>query len=583
MARDDEKPRRVAKEDVRNNARESGGTKRYFNLPAGVDLWEPSKEASYVLDFFPYVIKTETHPDRKGNKMRRGDMWYKFPFKVHRNIGPSNEEVVCPTTFGNPCPICEERARLAKNYNENEEEIKAINAKQHAAYIIRNPDDADRYAVFAYSTFKFGEPLDKELKEGGDDVLGFYDTNEDGRTLTVRFSKESFKEGSFLKATRIDFKKRGVFDDQEVLDAVPCLDEIFTVLEYEDLKKLFLQVGEDDTNPVSPSTTTGATNKAPRQATGSGSAGGSTTAKNKAPGRDKAATSTPAPGQSPNAVFKDGDRVQFPDPNKKGKMLTGIVDDVDFNVITIKTKDGKEYDVNVDDGVDDGVELIPDGKADAPDAEEPKAKAKVGKSVAAPKEPVFPENIQVGSTVTDDEGNTGVVSKIANDEVKFADPVTGVKYKADIDDCTLVKTETKKGSKKTAEPEPADPEGDDDNDSPIKEGTRVSFTVKGKALTGTVEEIEEDGDCTIKDDAGKSHVLDVDDLEPIEDDGGSVEGEDDDGPHEWAVGDKVMWDDGDEEGRIVKLHSGGEKVKVGTANGEVWVPIDDDLKFVPKE
>lgn len=562
MARD-EKPRRVAKEDVRNNARESGGTKRYFNLPAGVDLWEPSKDASYVLDFFPYVIKTETHPDRKGNKMRPGDMWYKFPFKVHRNIGPSNEEVVCPTTFGKPCPICEERTRLVKNYNENEEEIKAINAKQHAAYIIRNPDDADRYAVFAYSTFKFGEPLDKELKEGGDDVLGFYDTNEDGRTLTVRFSKESFKEGSFLKATRIDFKKRGVFDDQEVLDAVPCLDEIFTVLDYEDLKKLFLQVGEDDTNPVSPSTTTGATNKAPRQATGSGSVGGSTTGKNKAPG---------VSATTPEAKFKDGDRVRFPDPAKKGnKMLEGVVEDVDDDTITIKAEDSKEYDVDAD-----NVELFP------PDEPIPaKLKAKAGKPVAAPKEPETPEEIKVGSTVTDDEGNTGVVSKIVNDEVKFADPVTGVKYKADIDDCTLVKTETKKGSKKTAEPEPVEPEGDDDNDSPIKEGTRVSFTVKGKVLTGTVEEVEEDGDCTIKDDAGKPHVLDVDDLTSIEDDGGSAEGDDD--PHEWAVGDKVTWDDGDEEGRIVKLHSGGEKVKVGTTNGEVWVPIDADLVFVPKE
>jgi len=83
----------------------------YLNLPREINVFNPEPGSRVKLDFLPYEVTDARHPDRD-NELGvaiPGELWYKRPFKVHRNIGAGNETVVCPSSVGKKCPICEYR------------------------------------------------------------------------------------------------------------------------------------------------------------------------------------------------------------------------------------------------------------------------------------------------------------------------------------------------------------------------------------------------------------------------------------------------------------------------------------------
>lgn len=235
--------RRVSREEVRANAAKGGaGGSSYLTLPAGIREWSPDKAGTFRLNVLPYEVTDKSHPDG----VEPGVLWYKRPFAVHKNVGPNEDRVVCPSTVGQPCPICQEAKRLAKeDYEANKESIKALNPQKFVAYNITDPDDEDKVAVFAYSRGKFAAALEKELEEGDDSILNFYDVTKDGKTLKVRFSDAEFSGQKYLECTRIDFLDREAMDEDEVLGKVANLDSIFPVLSYEKLKAMFSQTDED--------------------------------------------------------------------------------------------------------------------------------------------------------------------------------------------------------------------------------------------------------------------------------------------------------------------------------------------------
>ena len=237
------KRRRVSRDDVRDNARKGGGGGNYFNLPSGIRSFSPDKPGKITLDFLPYEVKTDNHPDGR----EPGDVWYKYPFFVHHSIGVRNDSFVCPTSIGKKCPICEERERLAiKDKEKYKEAIKKLRPQKFVAYNINDPEDKEKIAIFAMSRGKFAVALEKELDEGDDDILNFFDVTDDGRTLKIRFSEETYEGRKFLKATRIDFLERDEMDEDKTFKRTVVLDECFNVLPYDKLKSFFLQIDEND-------------------------------------------------------------------------------------------------------------------------------------------------------------------------------------------------------------------------------------------------------------------------------------------------------------------------------------------------
>ena len=102
------------KKDVQNTKAKSKSY-GYLNLPSGVGVFKP-EEGRMTFNIIPYIVSNPKHPDKdeKNGIAMPGEPWYKLPIKIHRNIGASKTQVVCPTSFGKKCPICEYRAKLFK-------------------------------------------------------------------------------------------------------------------------------------------------------------------------------------------------------------------------------------------------------------------------------------------------------------------------------------------------------------------------------------------------------------------------------------------------------------------------------------
>ncbi len=242
MARRKKKSRRtrLSKDEIRRKSASTGtGSGNWFKLPDGVDTWEPKKAGKYLIDILPYETTSEHHP----NDIASGAVWYRYPFKIHHGLGVDNKSIVCPTSVGMKCPVCEEIGRLSKDYDDNKSIIKGLRAQRYVAYNILNPDDTDNVSILALSVGKFFNLLEQELEESDvQDITNFFDVTEDGKTLRVRFSDASYQGRKYLEATKIDFKNRDEMDEEEIFKKVVNLDEMFVVLDYKKLQALFLQV-----------------------------------------------------------------------------------------------------------------------------------------------------------------------------------------------------------------------------------------------------------------------------------------------------------------------------------------------------
>lgn len=242
MSKRNKRTRLSREEIIKKSTTQTSGGGNWFRLPEGVETWEPKEKGKFKIDIIPYETTSDNHP----NEVAKGVVWYQHPFKVHHGVGADGKSIVCPTTVGKKCPICEEISRLSKNYDENEETIKSLRAQRYVAFNILHPDDPDKVAIFALSVGKFYNALEKEIQESDeDDIANFFDVTESGKTLNVRFSEASYAGKKYLEATKIEFIDREPMDEDEIFSKVVNLDEMFVVMEYDKLNALFLQTEDE--------------------------------------------------------------------------------------------------------------------------------------------------------------------------------------------------------------------------------------------------------------------------------------------------------------------------------------------------
>lgn len=211
----------------------------YLMLPDNVEVFKPKKEGNVRFNIIPYVA------GKNNRDADPGELDFEFTFWTHTiGEGDDRRTIVCPKkTYGKPCPICEEVERLSKNYVENQEEIKAIKAKQRQLFnIVDARDEENKIQIYDTSYFKgFGELLDKRLRnfddEDDEDFRDFADIP-GGRTLKVMFAEDTFGGRKFFAPSSIDFVARKEELDESIIDKAVCLDSCLKVLDYDQIVKL---------------------------------------------------------------------------------------------------------------------------------------------------------------------------------------------------------------------------------------------------------------------------------------------------------------------------------------------------------
>ena len=214
----------------------------HLTLPDKAVVFKP-KAGSVLIDILPYEVG-EGNPNAEP-----GNLFWTRLYYVHRGIGANQEMVICPLkTAKEPCPICKFRQGLMKKASEDHEDtIKDLAPRERQLVNLINLKEPDKgIQLWDVSTYNFGNVLAGVLRNADedDDWDGFYHL-EGGLSLKVGLVEESFSGTKFISAENIYFKPRREDYDDSVLKKVFCLDELVVPLEYEALKKQFLETSED--------------------------------------------------------------------------------------------------------------------------------------------------------------------------------------------------------------------------------------------------------------------------------------------------------------------------------------------------
>lgn len=212
-----------------------GGGGNYLKLPDGLEWFQPDKACDSKLrceiDVLPYEVGIDNHPDEQP----KGELWYRRVFYTHRDVGPENKTVLCLSTIGEACPCCEEQVRMDNDPDVDDKTATALYKKERAIFNIDNPDGPVQ--VWDVSSKLFGDELEKEINEGEEEYGGFADL-EGGMTLKCKFKEKTLGKNKFLDCIDIGFKDRDDYNE-DVLDDVADLDDIFIPMSYEELSALF--------------------------------------------------------------------------------------------------------------------------------------------------------------------------------------------------------------------------------------------------------------------------------------------------------------------------------------------------------
>lgn len=195
------------------------------------------------LDVIPYEVG-------EGNPYAdKGELHYERTYYVHRKIGVDETSFVCLSkTCGEPCPICEFRAKLSKDPDADEDLIKDLAPKQRQLFNVINTKDKNKgVQVWDISFHLFGKRLDTEINNSDeDDNYENFAELKGGFTLKCAVEEQNRGGYQFYEVVSIGFKSRSDDYDEDILQETTCLDDILIVKDYDELKEIFLQTTDGD-------------------------------------------------------------------------------------------------------------------------------------------------------------------------------------------------------------------------------------------------------------------------------------------------------------------------------------------------
>jgi len=209
----------------------SASFKSFLQCSEDVPIYKPNTDGEdHWIDILPYQAGA-FDPLRK-----EGEWTHSLDVFVHMNVGPNNDQFVCPKQYGKKCPICEDRTVL---YEEGEEsKANRLWPSRRNVYNVFCYDDKEEedkgVQIFPVSFKYLEEPIQKlaaKSKRKGEDI----DPNVliadpvDGRTISFNVDSKTISiNGKAVKVpeySSYELEKRDYEIGEDELKDCFVLDE----------------------------------------------------------------------------------------------------------------------------------------------------------------------------------------------------------------------------------------------------------------------------------------------------------------------------------------------------------------------
>jgi hypothetical protein len=221
--------------------RKSGGGQE-FVLPREASFFKPHKispDDKFIInriELIPYIISIDNHP-----KAKKGEAYWTRKYFRHRGLGADHKlTLVCPSTLGKPCPICEFRRELAKEKGWKDDEVSALRPQEVDIFNIIDKDEPTKgVQLFVMSYAMFGKKFKEEIDADPDNIYCVLPTKE-GKTIVARFSEEKYGNNPYFECSKLDFKDRKEDIEEKLLKQAIDLDTILIIKSAQEIQTIFL-------------------------------------------------------------------------------------------------------------------------------------------------------------------------------------------------------------------------------------------------------------------------------------------------------------------------------------------------------
>lgn len=237
-------------ESKESGAPAKAGAMDWKKVDGDVNFFSPI-EGKNRINIIPYTIKTKNHPLVKRGEFEVGDKDYVMDIFTHRGVGPSEATVIClKSTYGKPCPICEQSALLRKQGKEKE--AGDLKPSRRVFYNIQDMKEPDKLKVFETSHYLFEKELIDEARD--DEEGGFVDFADpiDGKEIKFRASDVQKGTIKYKEFKSFQFIDRDEPIPDELLESAISFDEIMNVPTYEEVEKILFGQDDDDEDDEAP-------------------------------------------------------------------------------------------------------------------------------------------------------------------------------------------------------------------------------------------------------------------------------------------------------------------------------------------
>lgn len=224
-----------------------------------VEMWNPAS-ADHIIDIIPWEVAGNMPlGDGMIPVSEAGDIDYELDLFVHRFVGSSKKQFVCPkANFGKPCPICEKKDEYGWREDKDfyDKYVAPLSPKQRVFYLIwdRKNEETEAKGVQIWdSSYHFTKkqikPLADNPRSGG--VIAYHDPD-DGRHIMFKLNKKS-KTSHEYTGWRLEQRDEPI--PEEILDQSFSLDGVIKMHPtYKEIKEAFYDSEDNDTEDKENST-----------------------------------------------------------------------------------------------------------------------------------------------------------------------------------------------------------------------------------------------------------------------------------------------------------------------------------------